>query len=344
MRRAFGDLDGCAVEDISIRSDAGAEASVIGYGAALRDLIIPSPNGRQRVVLGFERLEDYLAHSPYFGAIAGRYANRIARGRFSLGGRTYHLSINEPPNHLHGGAAGFSKRVWQAAASGRSWVALTLFSPDGDQGYPGNLSATCVYRLIGPTLRIELAAACDAATPVNLCHHSYFNLDGSPDILDHELQIAADFITPADDELIPTGEIRSVAEGGYDFRARRRVRRPGEGGLFRYDVNFVLRRDEAIPSGLEALPLAHAASLTSPASGIALEVWTTEPGLQFYDGHLLDVPAAGLGGARYGAHAGLCLEPQHFPDSPNRPYFPDTVLRPQGVYRQITEYRFMVER
>lgn len=336
--RRFGEVDGVSVEEVGIRSDAGVEASVISYGAVVRDLVVPSRNGRQRVVLGFERLQDYVDHSPYFGAIAGRFANRIARGRFRLGERVYHLSINEPPNHLHGGLVGLSRRVWRVAAFGPSWVALTVFSPDGDQGYPGNLTATCIYRLVNATLRIELSATADAETPVNLCHHSYFNLDGSSTILDHDLQLAADFYTPTDDELIPTGEVRSVHDTPYDFRARRPVRSLASGEAFHYDMNFVLSRDTL--DHAESPPLARAATLSSAASGIALSVWTSEPGLQFYDGHLLDVPAAGLGGARYGANAGLCLEPQRFPDSPNRPHFPDTLLRPMQIYRQVTEYRF----
>lgn len=344
MRR-FGELDGVCVDEASIRSHSGAEARIIGYGAIVRDLIVPARSGRQRVVLGFERLQDYVDHSPYFGAVAGRYANRIARGRFRLGARVHELSVNEPPNHLHGGVAGFSKRVWRVSDCGPSWVALTLFSPDGDQGYPGNLTATCAYRLVGSTLRIELSATTDAQTPVNLCHHSYFNLDGSPNILDHDLQLAADFYTPTDDELIPTGEVRSVAGTGYDFRARRPVRASeGDGRIFRYDTNFVLRRDTLEDSGFPLFPLAWAGTLFCTASGLAMSVWTSEPGLQFYDGHLIDVPVAGLGGARYGANAGLCLEPQHFPDSPNRPHFPNTLLRPMQVYRQVTEYRFEVER
>ncbi len=338
MRR-FGETGGAPVEEIAIRSEAEAEARIISYGAVVRDLIIPARNGPQHVVLGFERLQDYVDHSPYFGAIAGRFANRIARGRFRLGERVYNLSINEPPNHLHGGVVGLSKRVWQVSAFGSSWVALTVFSPDGDQGYPGNLTTTCVYRLVNATLRIELSATTDAETPVNLCQHSYFNLDGSPNILDHDLQLAADFYTPTDDELIPTGEIRSVRGAPYDFRARRPVRSLANGGEpFHYDTNFVLRRDTIEHAG--SPPLAWAATLSSAASGIELSVWTSQPGLQFYDGHLLDVPVSGLGGAIYGANAGLCLETQHFPDSPNRPHFPNTLLRPMQIYHHVTEYRF----
>jgi aldose 1-epimerase len=340
--RGFGSLGRTPVEEIALRSDTGAEAKIISYGAAVRDLVVPRRDGApQRVVLGLERLEDYVAHSPYFGAIVGRYANRIAGGAFRIGERLHRLSINEAPNHLHGGVAGFSKCVWQVAGGGASWVALTLFSPDGDQGYPGNLTATCVYRLEESTLRIELSAVADAVTPVNLCHHSYFNLDGAPNILDHNLELAADFYAPVDDKLIPTGEIRAVRGGAYDFRAPRPVRCMGtDASAFRYDINVVLRRDRVAPSPLPGPPVAYAGMLGSAVSGVTLEVWTSEPGLQFYDGHLLDLPVAGLDGRRYGPYAGLCLEPQHFPDSPNHPYFPETLLRPDEVYRQTTEYRF----
>lgn len=342
--RKFGEVGGAGVFEVTLRSEAGAEAKIISYGAVVRDLLVPTGARRQRVVLGFDRLGDYLAHSPYFGAIAGRYANRIAGGRFRIGQQDYALSQNEGENHLHGGLEGFSRRVWQFAGSGPSWVALTLVSPDGDQGYPGNLTTTCLYRLAQTTLRIELVAMCDAVTPVNLCHHSYFNLDGSASILDHRLRVDADFYTPVDATLIPTGEIRSVAATPYDFRAGRPARRMGPEGSQDYDVNFVLNRArldrQAVEKESRLAPLAFAAALSSEASGLSMQVWTTEPGLQVYDGHLLQPAAPGLDGARYGANAGLCLEPQHFPDSPNRPHFPDTLLWPGQVYRQVTEYRF----
>lgn len=343
--RVFGEVDGRPVYEATLRSDSGAEAKVIGWGAVLRDLVIPIGNDRtQRVVLGLDTLADYIRRSPYFGAIAGRFANRIAHGRFQLGGRVHQLSLNQDGRHsLHGGTGGFSRRPWQVAAADESMVAFTLLSRDGDEGYPGNLVVSCIYRLVGSTFRVELMATTDAATPVNLCHHSYFNLDGSPSILDHTLQLAADFYTPTDADLIPTGEVRAVAETPYDFRERRLVRRTDEtaGRPFRYDTNFVLRRDRVASAGVEGCTLAHAATFASRQSGISLEVWTTEPGLQVYDGWMTDVPVKGLDGRPYGANAGLCLEPQHFPDSPNQPHFPATILRPGRTYRQITEYRFV---
>ena len=342
--RVFGEADSQPIHEVTLRSDTGAEAKVITWGAVLRDLLIPTGGHRtRRVVLGLNSLEDYIAHSPYFGAIAGRYGNRIAGGRFQLGERTHQLSLNENGRHsLHGGVRGFSARPWQLAALEPSYVALTLLSPDGDQGYPGNLVVSCTYTLIGSTLRVELMATGEADTPVNLCQHSYFNLDGSPSILDHTLELASDFYTPTDDELIPTGEVRAVSGTPYDFRDRRPVRLIDEsaGRLFRYDINFVLRRDRTSPSGIPDRPLAYAGTFASEQSGVSLEVWTTEPGLQFYDGWMTDMPVPGLEDQLYGAYAGVCLEPQYFPDSPNRPHFPDAILRPGTAYRQVTEYRF----
>lgn len=340
--RVFGEADGRPVHEVTLRSETGAEAKVIEWGAVLRDLVVPVVPGRtERVVLGLGSLKDYIRHSPYFGAIAGRYGNRIAQGRFRLGERVHQLTLNDGRNSLHGGVRGFSSRPWQLAYADESSAALTLLSPDGDQGYPGNLTVSCLYRLAGSTLRVELTAATDADTPVNLCQHSYFNLDGSPTILDHTLQLAADFYTPTDAELIPTGEVRAVADTPYDFRAARPVGFMDEAGRpFRYDINVVLRRDRPAPAGVDGLTLAHAGTFVSARSGVSMEVWTTEPGLQFYDGWMTDVPVAGTHGRPYGAYAGICLEPQHFPDSPNRPHFPDAILRPGLTYRQITEYRF----
>ncbi|MDJ1159002.1 aldose epimerase family protein [Chelatococcus sp. SYSU_G07232] len=344
--RPFGEVDGRTVEEVTIRSAAGAEARVIGWGAVLRDLVVPLATGEpQRVVLGLERLEDYVAHSPHMGAIAGRVANRIAGGRFTVDGRGYDVPRNQDGRHaLHGGGRGFGKRPWQVSHHDGASVALTLVSPDGDAGFPGTLTVTCLYRLCEPaTLRIELAAVTDAPTPVNLCHHSYFNLDGTPSILDHRLTVAADFYTPTDADLIPTGEIRAVEGTPYDFRANRTVRFPDAetGAPVRYDVNFVLRRDRTEPAAGGGPALAHAATLASTRSNLAMETWTTEPGLQVYDGGKVAIPVPGLGGARYGANAGICLEAQHFPDSPNRAHFPTTLLRPGEVYRQVTEYRFL---
>jgi aldose 1-epimerase len=332
--RSFGSFEGTDIPEVTIRTEAGAEARIIGWGAALRDLVVPTKKGgRQRVVLGFERFEDYLAHSPYFGANPGRFANRIAQGRFSLDGITHETDRNEGGKQtLHGGSRGFGKRPWSVVTSDARSVTLAIVSDDGEMGFPGRLVATCTYTLTEPsTLQLAFTATTTKPTPVSLAHHSYFNLDGSPDILDHHLLIAADFYTPTDDDLIPTGEIGAVAGTPFDFRADRPIRFDTASGAFPYDVNFVLR---------SAHELGHAATAWSPKSGVIMEAWTTEPGLQLYSGGKLNTPVAGLDGQPYGKHAGFCLEAQRFPDAPNKPHFPSAILRSGEVYRQTTEYRF----
>lgn len=330
----FGTLGGAEVDEVTLATEAGVQAKVIAWGAVLRDLVVPGPHGRQRVVLGLDTIEDYVAHSPYFGAVVGRYANRIGNGRLTLDGRTYQLDRNEKSHQLHGGTVGFGQRIWSIAARSKASVTLVLVSEDGDMGYPGRLVAACTYTLIEPaTLRLVLEATCDAPTPVNLTTHSYYNLDGSPDILAHQLMIAGDFTTTTDRELIPTGEIRPVGSTAYDFKAPRAIgdaRRSG--AAVDYDLNYVLRH----PRG----ELARAATLSSAKSDVSLDLWTTEPGLQFYDGHLLDMPVAGLDGRAYARNGGVCLEPQRFPDGPNKPHFPPCILRPGEVSRQVSEMRF----
>lgn len=341
----FGALpNGREIREVSLRSKAGATATVMEWGAVVRDMHAPRPGGGlQRVVLGLNSLDDYINHSPHMGAIAGRFANRIRDGAFRLDGQRYQLPINYLGKHsLHGGPEGFGRRAWTILDVAENYVVLALHSPAGDQGYPGAMSVLCRYTLLEPaTLRMGLTVSCNAPTILNLCHHSYFNLDGSPDIRDHTLEINADFYTPSDEELIPTGEIRSVAGGPLDFRRARPIRMlDARGEPVRYDNNFVLRCDrteDLPPSGLR---LAHAATAHSPKSGVSMEVWTTEPCVQFYDASKIDIPVAGLDGVRYNACAGFCLEPQHAPNSPNLPHLPSTVLRPGDGYRQVTEYRF----
>ena len=230
---AFGQIDQTPVFEVTIASQAGASAKILTWGAVVRDLVVPASNGLQRVVLGLNTLDDYLNYSPSFGAVPGRFANRIANGRFVLDGVAYQLERKPGQKHtLHGGPHGFGHRIWKLGAYDSSSVELILESPDGDAGFPGALTATCVYRLLEPaTLRVELSAVSDRPTIVNLTQHSYFNLDGSPDILDHELTLFADFYTPADDELIPTGEIRAVAGTPYDFRPPRTIRNPSSHAL-----------------------------------------------------------------------------------------------------------------
>jgi aldose 1-epimerase len=342
--RSFGQLpDGRAVREIALVHPAGSRARILEWGAVVRDLQVPRPDGGlQRTVLGFDRLEDYLAHSPHFGAIAGRYANRIRGGRFQLDGVEHQLPLNQQGRHsLHGGGEGFGKRPWTLIEATDTSATLALVSPDGDHGYPGRLTLTCRYTLAAPaTLRVELAAFTDAATVLNLCHHSYFNLDGGADVLDHELAVRANLMTPVDADLIPDGSLAPVSGTDFDFRTARPVRRLGASGdRVAYDHNFVLRRDRR-EQGPEGQELALAATFASSRSGVRLEVWTTEPCLQVYDGAKLATPVAGLDGVPYGPCAGLCLEPQHAPDSPNLPHLPSTVLRPGELYRQVTEYRF----
>jgi len=340
----FGHLpDGTPVREVTLRSVAGATATIMEWGAVVRDMTVPVKGKPQRVVLGFAALDDYLKHSPHFGAIAGRFANRIEGGRFVLDGKAHQLKLNQAGKHsLHGGGGGFGKRPWTILHHDAASVTLALVSPDGDHGYPGALTVTCRYTLAEPaTLRTELTATTDAATIVNLCQHSYFNLDGSPDVLAHELEVRANLITPVDEDLIPSGEVASVAGTPFDFRKSRPLRHDNaDGSRHWYDHNFILRRDRREPSVMAGLEVALAATLRSPLNGLSMQVWTSEPALQVYDGFKTQTPVPGLGGSSYGSSSGLCLEPQHVPDSPNLPHFPTTVLRPGEVYRQVTEYRF----
>jgi aldose 1-epimerase len=331
QRKHFGKLgDDSQIEEIII-ADGDLKVAIISWGAVIRDLRY---RGEARV-LGFERLEYYLAQSPYFGCIAGRYANRIADGRFSLDGKSYQLNLNEGGRtHLHGGAKGFAKLPWQVMEVSRDSVLLRLISADGDQGYPGTVTTTCRYRIEnGDTLSLTLEAMTDRPTIINLAAHSYFNLDGTADALSHELEIAAAHYTPVDDRLIPTGELRGVAGTPFDFLAPRPVRLETPNGRQAYDHNFVVDRT-ASPTPR------HVAALTGRKSRTRMEVLSTEPGVQFYDGAKLAVNAPGLDGRHYGANAGLCLEPQRFPDTPNHPEFGSAVLRPGETYRQVTAYRF----
>lgn len=342
----FGRVGDADVWEVTLATSTGAEARIITWGAVLRDLIVPGRRGPQRVTLGLNTVEDYIAHSPYLGAIVGRYANRIGGARFQLDSEVHDLTPNENGNQLHGGPAGFGQRVWTLIDASASSATLGLVSADGDMGYPGRLVATCAYMLREPaTLRITLEATCDRPTPVNLTTHAYYNLDGGPTILDHTLTIAGGFITPTDQALIPTGEIKAVAGTPYDFLQPRPIGWPEANGGVLYDINFVLegeaaRRARSHPVCATDADLAYAATLASAESGLALDLWTTEPGLQFYNGHMLEVPVTGLDGARYGRFGGLALEPQRFPDGPNRPHFPPCILEPGLVSRQISELRF----
>jgi aldose 1-epimerase len=330
MIQEFGVLpDSTSVEEITLKK-GDLEASVLTFGAIIRDLKFAG----QSVVLGFDNLQDYLDHSPYFGAIVGRCANRIANGKIAIDGRAYQLDQNDNSHHLHGGSKGFSRRNWQIEQSDKASVLLKLVSEDGDMGYPGRVEALVRYTLTGSgALRVKLSATADQTTPVNLAQHSYFNLDGSDTILDHQLEITAETYVPVEDHLIPIGQIRSVAWTPYDFQDGRRLRRKSGEEAVIYDHNFCL--SDAPRDTVE-----FAAALEDKSGDRRMEVWTTEPGLQLYDGGKIDVPVPGLAGKNYGAHAGLCLEAQRWPDSVNQKTFTDVLLRPDASYNQVTEFRF----
>ncbi len=341
---AYGKLpDGTAIEQYTLTNENGLVLKVITYGAIITELRVPDRTGALGdVVLGFDRLEPYETKSPYFGAAIGRVGNRIARGRFTLDGKTYTLAINNAPNHLHGGLKGFDKVVWKAAASkdakGAPGVSFEYTSADGEEGYPGTLHVTMTYVLNNANeLVIRYRATTDKDTPVNLTNHTYFNLSGRGSILDHVLRIAASRFTPVDDTLIPTGAIAPVAGTPMDFTAGKPIGR--DLGLLAnrpqgYDHNFVL------DSGGGHLALA--ASVYDPASGRALDTLTDQPGVQFYSGNFLDATVTGKNGAIYHQHEAFCLETQHFPDSVNHPNFPSTILHPGQVYHSTTIYRFSV--
>ncbi len=303
----------------------GVEVSITNYGGAITSIKAPDRNGVfADVVLGYDTLDDYVRNPRYFGALIGRYANRIARGKFPLNGVEYQLPQNNGVNHLHGGDKGFHTRVWNAAETD-SGLRLEYFSEDGEENYPGNLNVDVTYSLNDQNeLRLEYHATTDRDTIVNLTNHSYFNLAGSGDILGHELTLHADGFTPVSEDLIPTGEIRAV-DGNMDFRNGRAI---AVGG---YDHNFVLRN----PGSFRCV-----ARLREPVSGRVMEVFTTQPGIQFYSGNFLDGSLIGKGGVAYQRYAGLCLETQHYPDSPNHPSFPSTVLRAGETFHEVTVYKF----
>ena len=339
--------DGRAVTRYTLTTTRGVRAEISTHGGALVSLLTPDRNGvLGDIVLGHDTLEPYLsrATAPYFGALIGRYGNRIAGGQFSLGEKRYTLTRNEPPNTLHGGDRGFDLRLW----AGRPFVSadgpaltLTYTSPDGEEGFPGTLETTVTYTLTDDELRLDYRARTDTATVVNPTNHTYWNLSGEAkrDILRHELTIEAEHFTPVDETLIPTGELRPVADTPFDFRSAQSVGKCiGEddeqlelaGG---YDHNFVLRPGKG---------LGNAATLYDPESGRVLTILTTEPGLQVYSGNFLDGSIVGKGAVRYGYRWAMCLETQHFPDSPNQPSFPSTWLEPGETFASRTVYRFSV--
>ncbi|MFN2645643.1 MAG: aldose epimerase family protein [Burkholderiales bacterium] len=292
-------------------------ARILDFGATLMSLETPDRHGRLGdVVLGFDDPERYRGAHPHFGGIVGRYANRIAYGRFELDGHRYQLACNDGPHHLHGGVRGFDRVLWRGAQDGNS-VELAYRSADGEEGYPGALDVKVRYSVDGASLRIDYFAVTDRPTVLNLTNHAYFNLAAGGTIHGHRVRIAAKRYVAVDEELIPTGELARVAGTRFDFNAAKALDEP------RFDHTFALDGEVEV---------------TEPASGRMLRIATSQPGIQFYTGNLLDGTITGKRGARYVRHAGLCLEPQHFPDSPNRPVFPSTVLRPGGAYHHYSIY------
>ncbi len=340
---------GTAVDEYTLTNANNMEVKMITYGGIITSLRVPDRNGvKANVVLGFDNFADYETRSPYFGSITGRFANRIAKATFNLDGKTYMLAANNGVNALHGGVKGFDKQVWKAEevrGDGEVGVSLTYLSPGGEEGYPGNLSVTVIYTLTDNNeLRIDYSATTDAPTVINLTNHSYFNLagNGAGSIEDHVIMINADTYTHVDETLIPTGELASVEGTPFDLRQPTRIgehlrsNHPqmvlGRG----YDHDFVVNRDDETS-------LVLAARVTEPNSGRVMEVLTTEPSIQFYTSNFLDGTLVGSSGNTYRQGDGLCLETQHFPDSPNQPGFPSTELRPGDTFQSTTVYRFAVD-
>jgi aldose 1-epimerase len=338
----FGTLpDGRQVCLYTLQSHSGIAVSIADFGGVITALSVPDRHGAPGdIVLGFDTLDGYLANPAYFGALIGRSANRIAKGRFLLDGEAVQLTRNHGPHHLHGGYRGFHQHLWQGtpyAHGARVGLVLSRRSPDGEEGYPGNADLTVSYELHDTVLEVRYHAVADRATPVNLTQHSYFNLKGDGDILGHAIQIAASAITEVDGELIPTGALRAVAGTAFDLRAPcaigRRLDAPDEQLLLAggFDHNFVLDAGEG-----------PAVRLHEPLTGRVLELFTDQPGLQFYTGNFLDGSLHGKGRV-YGHRSGLCIEPQHFPDAPNHPGFPSTILRPDQEFISVSKYKFSTD-
>ena len=340
----FGKADGKAVTLYTLKNSKGAEAQICNYGGIVTSLKVADKNGNfSDVVLGYDNLEGYIKATPYFGCLVGRYGNRIAGGKFNLNGKEYTLAQNNDKNSLHGGLEGFDKVVWDVAKVTDNSLALRYVSMDGEEGFPGTLSVTAIYTLTEDNaLRLDFSATTDKDTHCNLTHHSYFNFAGKGDILGHVVTINADKFTPVDANLIPTGELRAVKGTPLDFTLPTVVGarignddeqlKLGKG----YDHNWVLNQKSVGA-------LTHAATVIEPTSGRVMDVWTTEPGMQFYTGNFLDNTITGKGGWTYAFRNGFCMEPQHYPDSPNQASFPTTVLKPGQIYKNTIIYKFSVK-
>lgn len=339
--KPFGQINGDTITQYTITNPQGMQVSIINYGGTVTNLLVP---GRDHelgdVVLGFDSLSGYLQKSnPYFGCLVGRYGNRIAKGKFILDGQAYQLTLNDHGNTLHGGVQGLDKVIWQASKpAGDSSLKLTYTSKDGDQGFPGNLVIEVVYTLSSDNaLQIAYSATTDKATPVNLTNHCYFNLSAGKQntILDHEVMLQAEKFTAVDSLLIPTGQLPDVKGTPMDFTSPKKIGAELAAVKGGYDHNWVLKRTG---KDLEKIATAYDAS-----SGRFMEVFTTEPGLQFYTGNFLDGTLKGKQQQKYQQHAGFCMETQHFPDAPNQPSFPNTIVKPGESYRSLTYYRFSVK-
>lgn len=325
----------------TLENEKGIIVKITNYGGIVTEIHTPDRDGKPgNIVLGYDNLDQYLAGHPYFGALVGRYGNRISKGQFTLDGETYQLAVNNGNNSLHGGIKGFDKVIWEPrviSCEERAALELTYLSPDGEEGYPGNLKVVVTYELLMDQLSVIYEAETDRSTPLNLTNHSYFNLAGFGNILDHILYINASRYTPVNEELIPTGELANVEDTPFDFRKPHvigdRIADTG-GDPIGYDHNYVLDGTKG--------ELTQAAKLMDPKSGRSLEVLTTEPGVQFYSGNFLDGSLIS-GGKTYVQHYGMCLETQHFPDSPNQPAFPSTILEPGEEFVSQTIFRFGVE-
>ena len=341
-KASFGNADGKEVFLYTLTNSNGDQVKISTYGGVVTSWVSPDKNDkRSSIVLGFDSLSGYLAKPPYFGALIGRYGNRIAKGKFKIDGTEYTLATNDGPNHLHGGNKGFDKVVWESSVENDSIPSLSLsyLSKDGEEGYPGNLQVNVKYTLTdNDELKIEYNAETDKPTVLNLTNHSYFNLSGdvANTILDESLQIDADNYTPVDSTLIPIGEIRSVKGTPFDFTKPEKIGSRIDSVKGGYDHNFVLNSKDSA--------LKKAATLSDEKSGRELEVFTTQPGLQFYTGNFLDGTIKTSDGKAINQHTALCLETQHFPDSPNQPNFPSTVLRPGQKYHEVTVYKLSVSK
>lgn len=336
-KKFFGSIGNDSIYEYQLHNAKGMQVSIINYGGTVTRIIVPDKSGQAGdVVLGFDSLPGYLqTGNPFIGALIGRYGNRIANGKFTLDGKVYTLAQNNNGNHLHGGLKGFDKVVWNVDDVNESSIHLSYTSKDGEEGYPGNLKVNVVYSLTDDNgLKIEYTATTDKPTPVNLTNHSYFNLSAGKDstILDHELKLDADRYTAVNDKLIPTGELPAVKNTPMDFTKSKRVGQDIAKVKGGYDHNWVINKKDS--------SLTLIGTLYHPGSGRAMDIYTTQPGVQFYTGNFLDGSLTGKNGIKYVQHAALCLETQHFPDSPNQPAFPNTILTPGETYHHITVYKF----